>query len=267
MRYVYGEDVTTMIIDSHFHLGRYPSYLFYDVSVKNYLRRMDRMGIGYCISTNLRGLCGDIRGGVEEDRRAYEESNGRIMSYFVFDPCFGRLCIDLMEKNYDRKVFKGIKLHPSFHLTYADDPAYEIAWEYARDMKLPIISHTWEISATNNTQKYSYPPLFEKYIEKYDDVTFICGHTGGKFDGIQQCVKLMKNYANVYSDTAGDVYYNRFPEYIVKEVGSERLLYGSDAFMIDCRTQLGMILDADMQLKDKENILYRNAERIFGLKA
>jgi hypothetical protein len=127
------------------------------------------------------------------------------------------------------------------------------------------MSHTWTPSSHNPSQKLSYPPLFETYIARYPDVTFICAHSGGRYDGMMRAVDLARRYANVYMDTAGDVYLNRYIEYLVRQVGSERLLFGSDGFWVDARTQLGMIYEADVSPADKENILFRNARRVFRI--
>jgi predicted TIM-barrel fold metal-dependent hydrolase len=50
----------------------------------------------------------------------------------------------------------------------------------------------------------------------------------------------------------------------VAEVGAERILYGSDLTWIDPRTQLGMILDAEVTDEDKALILRDNALRLFS---
>lgn len=255
-----------MFVDSHFHLGSYPSFHFYDTDVRRYVAFMNRQQISYCMNVHSIGLfSGDLREGMEQNRMAYEISGGKILSYYVFNPNFGEHCLAVMEEDDDRNIFKAIKLHPSLHGVYADDPRYEAAWEYAEAKRLPIMSHTWAISSYNATQKYSYPPLFEKYIAKYPTVNLICGHSGGRYDGMMQCVRLAKQYDNVFMDTSGDVYDYGLIDFLVREAGSDRVLFGSDGFWIDARTQIGMILDADVELADKENILYRNARRLFGI--
>jgi len=255
-----------VFIDSHFHLGYAPNLYFYDVTIESCLKIMDYLNISYCINAHSIGLIsGNLRNGMEEDLKAYEQSKRRILSYFIFDPNKAKECIEIMDGYFNKEIFKGVKIHPSWHGVYADDPKYNVIWDYARKKKLPIISHTWAISSYNPVQKYSYPPRFESYIAQYPEVTFICGHSGGRYEGIVQCVKLAKKYNNVYLDTSGDVYNNRLIEYLVKEISSQRILFGSDAFWIDGRTQMGMILGADISLQEKEDILCKNAIRIFDI--
>jgi len=256
-----------MIVDAHFHLGYSSKFQSFDLSVERYLEYMDRLNLAYSMNIHSKTLMtNEIEQGTEISVEAYERSNGRIMSYYTFNPNEGERSIRCMEVYSNRNVFKGIKLHPSVHGVYANDASYEPAWDYAKEYGLPIMSHTWSLSSYNPTQKYSYPPLFEAYIAKYPEVNLICGHTGGRYDGIQQTVKLAKQYENVYMDTAGDVYMNGLIPYLVKQVGSERILFGSDGFWMDARTQLGMILEADISLRDKENLLYHNAHKLFQIK-
>jgi len=254
------------IIDSHFHLGNHPDFIFFDTSIATCLSTMDRLGIKYCINTHsIFTRLTDFKGGVEKSRSAFEESSGRLLSYILYDPRQSETALHIIKHNYDNKIFKGIKIHPSRHLLYGSDDAYEPVWEYAGANNIPILSHTWEISSYNPVQKYSFPTHFEKFIRKFPQVRFMCGHAGGRYSGICACVELMKRYPNVFADISGYVYNNKLVEYLVKEVGSTRILYGSDGFWIDWRTQLGMVLGANITFSDKENIFYKNAQEIFGL--
>ncbi|MCD9020264.1 amidohydrolase family protein [Cohnella silvisoli] len=255
-----------MIIDSHFHLGMSPGFHYYETSIERYLQYMEKRNISYCMNIHSIGLLTDeMERGLEEDMEAYKLSSGKILSYYVFNPNYADKSLKLMERYKDRSIFKAIKLHPSFHGVYADDGRYEAAWEYAAANDLPIMSHTWAISPTNDAQKFSYPPLFEKYIARYPQVNLICGHSGGRYDGIQQAVRMASRYPNVYMDTAGDVYANGLISFLVKGAGADRVLFGSDGFWMDARTQIGMILAADISLEDKKKILFENAMRLFRI--
>jgi len=52
-------------------------------------------------------------------------------------------------------------------------------------------------------------------------------------------------------------------EYFVREVGSERVLFGTDLPMRDPGPQLAWVVFAEIPFEDKLNILYKNAERLF----
>jgi len=255
-----------LFIDTHFHLGYQPDFYYPDVPLKNCLIKMDKLNIAKCINAhNVALLMGELRKGMEECKNIYENSEGRIISYLIFNPKRGKKCIQIMDEYLDKKIFKGIKIHPSIHRVYADDQLYDKVWKYAADKGIPIMSHTWEISDYNPIQKFSFPPRFENYIKNYPNVTFICGHAGGRYKGILECVKLLKKYNNVYADVAGDVYNNNLIKYLVENVGSDKILFGSDGIWVNWNTRLGMILNADILMEDKENILFKNAKRLFEI--
>jgi len=72
-------------------------------------------------------------------------------------------------------------------------------------------------------------------------------------------------HGNVYVDTSGiNSSRNAVVEYTVERVGSERILFGTDTYAPGF--QRGRIDYALISDKDKENILFRNAQRLFGKK-
>ncbi len=93
----------------------------------------------------------------------------------------------------------------------------------------------------------------------------ILGHAGGRYEGHRAAAKLARSYPNVYMDLSGDSYSFGLVEWLVEQAGADRILFGSDLFMIDARTVMGRVLDADISSAAKALILGENAVRIFGL--
>ena len=256
-----------MIIDAHIHLGAMYSYYNYQRSLDDLLEVMDLLHIGYAISSHAAALLhGDLELGVEESLQAYESSGGRILSYHLFNPWIPDRCLRVMNRYDDRAVFKGIKIHPSWHGLPADDQRFDAVWRYARDHELVLKSHTWDLSLTNPIQRYSFPSLFESYLAKYPEVPFIFAHSGGHPRGIREAARLGKLYHNTYFDTAGDIFHAGFVEYLAGTVGTDRILYGSDYSMMDPRQMMGAVMGADLSLEDKTKILWGNASRLFDIK-
>jgi hypothetical protein len=255
-----------MIIDSHVHLGAMSGYYNYGNTLESLLSRMDALGIRYAVNSGTLDLTfGEFERSYQNDMRYYEQSEGRVFSYYSFNPFSGPQCLNLMEKYKDRRVFKGIKIHPAWHKAYGDDPRYEAVFAYAAENRLPIMSHTWSISLTNPIQKFSLPSTLTKYASQYPNARLILGHSGGRYDGMLEAMELAKSCPNVYCDCAGDIYLDRYIEVMVAGIGADRVLYGSDFSMMDQRIMLGVVLGADISLADKEKILCRNAAAMFNL--
>lgn len=256
-----------MIIDSHIHLGYTPDFWFYDTTIDRLLAEMDRLQIDYVINAHSEALIqGNFKKSCDACLDAYAKSSGRIMSYHVYNPKYSTLCLDLMDHYNQADIFKGIKIHPSMHGFFADDPAYDPVWQYARDHDLPILSHTWSLSAYNPVQRFSVPERFIPYIEHYPTVPFICGHAGGRYDSIITAAGLAARYPNVYLDIAGDVYTCDLIRYLVDHCQADKILFASDMLWFNPATQIGMILAADLTEWQADMILGGNASRIFKIK-
>lgn len=254
-----------MTIDTHTHIGCIPDRYVPEVSVNAFLSAMDELDID--ISINCNSYCMhllDFKGGTEYASRVSKETNGRIRSYFYYHPDYAQECLQVCSTFAGDPAFCGIKIHPPISYIDADDEKFRPVWEYARQHGLPIMSHTWDFSTYNPKQRYGFPAKFEKYVREYPDVILIMGHSGGRYGGIKSAVELGKRYGNVYYDTAGDIWPNGFVEYLVGNIGSHRIMYGSDYTMMDQRLMIGVILGADIPLKDKENILCNTARQVFS---
>jgi len=254
-----------MIIDAHCHLGTSPQFFTPDASVSTMLRVMDRLGIDRAIAAPLGLLSGHDERGWREALDAHRESGGRILLYTVFDPCRPG-SLEFVRQTAEEPAVVGIKIHPAFHLCPADDERYRPVWEFAAEKRLPILTHSWCISDYNPTQKYAQPALFARYAREFPQVALILGHSGGRYEGHLAAAALARQLENVYLDLAGDCYGLGLVEYLVAEAGAGRILYGSDLTWIDPRTQLGMVLDAEIPSSDKAMILRDNALRLFRMK-
>jgi predicted TIM-barrel fold metal-dependent hydrolase len=253
------------IIDVHTHLGPWPRFYLPDVSLQGILKIMDSTGVDKIISAHHAFLAHYFEHGIEESLRAYEESNGRVLSYAVYNPNHPDETMRFVEKCLDEKAFVGIKIHPSFHQCYADDERYRIVWEYADKKKVPILTHSWDYSFENPVQKFSFPSLFEKFLSEFPSVSLILGHAGGRYNGHLSAVELARKHKNVYLDLAGDSYSFGLVEWLVEKAGADRVLYGSDLPWMDPRTHLGRVIGARITDEDKMKILGINASRLFKL--
>lgn len=144
----------------------------------------------------------------------------------------------------------GIKLHPVNHkysLTEFGDKIFSFASEYHAIVQI---------------HPETYPEYILPFADKYPDVTFIMAHLGSYSISDSNAIERAK-HGNVYTDTSGRAStQNLVIEYTVGRVGSERILFGTDNYSIGF--QRGRIDYALISEEDKENILRKNAERLFG---
>ncbi len=253
------------IIDVHGHLGRMKEFFHSDVSVETILGMMDRLHVDMMLQTHMLLLLGDDERGVSESVEAFEQSGGRILSRLVYDPRQPERSLELIRENIDTEPFVGVKIHPSWHLCPADSEAYDPVWKYVSDKNITLVTHSWDVSPTNPAQVHSRVELFEKYLERYPDVTLILAHSGGLEPGIRKAAELARRYPNVYLDIAGDILFFGLIEFLVENAGADKVLYGSDLTMLDPRINLGRVLAARIDGESKRKILGLKAMWVFGL--
>lgn len=253
---------TIRVVDAHMHLGAPWQVFSHGWELPDILRLMDRLGIDRSYSTHHFWLDGRMEEGRSASLRAYDESEGRIAFLGVFDPCRDKQSLATLEACLDHPGFVGIKIHPSFHGTSADDPSYETIWEFAQAHQKPILSHTWSLTH-NPTQRLSLPHLFEKYISRSPCVKFVMGHAGGPGDGRTQAIRLARDYPNVYLDISGDVFFFDQIRCLIEGAGSDRVLFGTDQPWVDPRAHLARALLAEITDEQKRLLLAENALRVF----
>jgi len=254
-----------MIVDSHIHTGMTVSGPCIDPSTEAVLSLMDHLGIDLAISTNHPLLAGRLQKGLDDALDAYRMSEGRILSYAFFDPHFPEEDLDWVRQCLSHKPFVGIKIHPRRAEIYPDDERWDPVWRLASELQVPLLAHTWWVSDYNPGQRFCTPDRFEHYVKTYPEVDLILGHAGGRFEGHRAAAKLTRSYANVFLDLSGDSYSFGLVEWFVQQAGADRILFGSDVTLIDVRTVMGRVLDADIPAEAKAMILGQNALRLFRL--
>lgn len=144
----------------------------------------------------------------------------------------------------------GIKLHPVDH-KYSLSECGDKIFSFASGHKAIIQIHP------ETDADYILP-----FANRYPDVTFIMAHLGSYGVSDSRAIEGA-NHGNVYADTSGMASFkNLVTEYTVGRVGSERILFGTDTYATGF--QRGRIEYALISDEDKENILRKNAERLFG---
>ena len=153
------------------------------------------------------------------------------------------------EKLLKSKKVLGIKIHPDYHGYDVMDHADKI-FSFANDVSAAILMHPQHIDK------------IARMAGDYPQMKLIIAHLGGA-----EWVDAVKGsrHKNVFTDTSGMASFkNNIIEYAVLKAGSEQILFGTDTY--SCAFQRGRIDYADISESDKENILYKNALRLFGKK-
>jgi predicted TIM-barrel fold metal-dependent hydrolase len=183
-----------------------------------------------------------------EDMMQLAAANDFLYQWVVIDPRNDNTFAQA-ERMLKSEKCVGIKLHPVCH-------QYSLE-EYGDK----IFSFADQHSAIVQIHPQKGADAILPFANQYANTRFIMAHLGG-----EKHIRAVKEakHGNVYVDTSGMASLkNLLIEHAVSQIGSERILFGTDTY--SAASQRGRIEFAMISDKDKENILFYNAQKLFGL--
>jgi len=111
------------------------------------------------------------------------------------------------------------------------------------------------------------PDDLDRLAPIYPGAHFLSAHVGGSWEFAQALVPVMRRHPNIYADVAYPETAHGIIEYLVREAGADRVVFGSDGLLIDPASQLGWVGWARIAFEDKRKVLGLNIARLLGLRA
>lgn len=169
---------------------------------------------------------------------------------------------------------KGLKLYPGYQPFYPNDEKWEALYALAAEYKLPVMIHSGDTYTPKGKVKYSHPIHVDEAAVDHPDVNFVICHLGNPWT--RDCMEVVYKNKNVYTDISGLVLGNfsdRFERYMRKQleemllfgVEPDKVLFGTDWPISSMETYLEFMEELAAPVKEKQKILYQNAERLFNL--
>ncbi|MGD9497255.1 MAG: amidohydrolase family protein [Armatimonadota bacterium] len=244
------------VIDTHAHFGPYQAIYFPRWRPERVLHTMDACNVRWLIMSGHTALV-DTQRGNREIAEVVAAHADRIRGYWVINPNYpGRMEREL-EDFEAAEGFVGFKFHPGGHGVPLTDDRYRPALEYADARGLPVLSHTWA-----GKGMCSYAEVAQ-VAERHPNVRFLMGHAG--YGDWIDSARVARDHEHVYLELTAAYSVRGALEIMIEHAGSEKILFGTDHPWFDPRYGIGCILSAYMTDEDRRNILYRNAQRLFGL--
>jgi len=132
--------------------------------------------------------------------------------------------------------------------------------ERAAALKVPLLQHTW-LKAAGNEPGESSPYDLVELAQRHPEVQFVCVHTGGNWE---RGIRILRPFRNVSAEIAGSDPTSGIVEMAVRELGAERVIYGSDVGGRSFASQLAKVLGARVDEAAKELILGGNLRRLLA---
>jgi predicted TIM-barrel fold metal-dependent hydrolase len=145
-------------------------------------------------------------------------------------------------------------------------PEFDPVFRQAVELKAVIYQHTWIKLGGDplhpgggNFPRESMPEQLVEVAARYPDYPMICGHTGGDWELGIRAVRASRNLS---VGTGGGYPTRGMIEMAVRELGAERVIYGSDVTGRSFASQLGKVHGAAISEKQKTLIFSENLHRL-----
>jgi predicted TIM-barrel fold metal-dependent hydrolase len=256
-----GLDGSFRIWDVHSHLGSLPGNTP-EERMAVLVRHMDRLGIERLILSQ--GYEEYVSHATPEQIRIENDRVMRAVKHFP-DRAYGSLYlnpenVDFSLQEFDRCIRNGPMVCIGEIQTdvLCSSAALDPIVERATAMNVPILQHTW-INANGNGPGESTPYDVVELAKRHPQANIICGHTGGNWE---LGIRIIRATKNVYADLAGSDPTSGFTEMAVRELGAERVIYGSDVGGRSFASQVAKVVGAEISDDDKKLILGGNMRRL-----
>ena len=259
-----GQSLKTLgyrIIDAHAHLGSYGGFDIPHGDADGMVRSMDDLGIDVACISSLTAINADHVRGNDLTAAAVRRYPGRFLGYAVANPWETDCITTELARAFDELGLSAIKIHPTMWELPVDDARYQPIWAFASERKALILSHTWVGDRTCR------PSLFTEIAQRYPDVAFLLGHSGGSREGNVEAIEVAAACPNVYLETCYSQLTREQFELLVQGAGSDRVLFGTDMPFIDAAFTLARVAGSHLPIAQRRAVLGENAARLLATHA
>jgi len=251
-----GRAADCAVIDCHAHYGPHNAiYMPGRGEAEMMMRCMDQCGVRLAICAPHEALFGSPEGNALM-ARVIEAHPERFRGYVTINPNYPDRAERDIEEFASRPGFAGFKFLSDYHKHPITSSRYRGALQFAQERKRPILMHTWGHSEYDGVERV------EELARSYPGVKFLLGHSCyGAWDDV---IGLAQRHSNLYLELCAAYHVPGVIDRFVAEVGSDRVLFGTDLPWFQPHYGIGCVLWSRITDDDRHNILHRNAEALFG---
>lgn len=242
--------MSDLIIDAHVHHGKVRESRI-NGDAKFLVKMADSLGMEKLCVSSIKSLRYDFYEGNKDLFEAMKQYPSRILGYVTVNPRFGTKAVEEVRKGVKEYGMIGVKLHAQMHMYPGDDPVVYPIVEEAIRLGVPVKIH----APADET---------DRLAELFPDAVIIMCHMGGGGDWLKG-LRTAKRRDNIILDTTSSCTEVGMIEDVVKSVGPERIVFGSDMPLLNPITQLAKIKTANISEEAKRLILGGNMRRILKL--
>lgn len=243
-----------MIVDAHVHIGK-STRLQIDVDGEHLVRVADEMGFDKICCTDLTALFYDMHEGNELLFREMKRFPDRIIGYAsLHSTRFGTEALDELDRCANDYGMRGLKIYSTPQMSIAE-PATIPILEKTVELGFPILAH-------------ATPHECEYLMAAVPECKLIMAHAAAQpfaHGDWNRAIMAAKRFPNLYLETASSTIDTGFLEACVRELGAEKIIFGTDIPLLDPYFQLSKVRDTNIDSDPLGKILGGNILRLMRL--
>ena len=224
------------------------------------VQTMDRLGIDIACTSTSSGVTHGDPPSNDITLAALERFPQRFIGYGCINPSYPEVMHEELERVFVSGKMRGYKPYPPRQRVPLTDPRHRPILEWCNQQGLPILCHS------DVDPNYGIvPEHLDEIAPKYPNAKFLVAHAGKYWAMAEAAVALARKHPNIYAEINYTSITYGMIEYLVREMGRDRVVYGSDALMRSPASQLGWVAWARIPVEDKRLVLGGNMADILGL--
>lgn len=247
----------TNIIDAHSHVGALSPMGVPDVSFDRFLAAADECGISKMCISSIGSTMFDADEGNRLTHSLALKYPDRLIPFASIPYAqLGQKGLDALERAVESWGFRGVGEIMTDHSDPLDHPYWIAVLKKAAQYKIPVLAH-------------ADPGPCARAAQEVPEATILLAHMGTGLGQFQaewiDAILMAKSHPNVYLEICTSILADGMIEDAVREIGAERVIFGTDSPLLDPAVQLAKITSAEISDSDKARILGANMRQLLRL--
>lgn len=245
------------VIDAHAHVGALSPMGVPDVSFEQFLAAADQCGISRMCVSSIGSTMYDADEGNRLTRTLAQRYPHRLIPFASIPYAqLGRKGLDALDRAVDSWGFRGFGEIMTDRSDPMDHPYWIAVLEKAAHYRIPVLVHANQGPCARAAHQVPQATILLAHMG-----TGLGEHQGEWTDAIL----MAKSHPNVYLEICTSILADGMIEAAVREIGANRIVFGTDSPLLDPAVQMAKITSAEIPDSDKAKILGANMRRLLRL--
>ena len=239
--------------DTHTHTGPLP-WDVPDLGDDALMPELQRFNTANAVASSILAIAADLEAGNRRTVEACARRTG-LLGYLVADPNDLEATREQLRRWGDEPGIVGVKVHTEWSKRHTGSPEIAALFEVLADHGQPVKIH-------NDGPDWDQHLL--RIARKHPKLPIIIAHAGLGFPNLEGA-RIAAAADNIYAEMSSSFAQLATVREFIRTIPAERMLFGTDAPLLDPAFVLGTYQDAQIPAEDQARIYWDNAATLFGI--